>query len=76
MIRQLISKWGIMSIDMQNAYEKDSKSASDVDMVSEDEVDLSADQNNKDEVVEIETVDQEKKEEDVEAGFFGEEINK
>lgn len=26
MIRQLISKWGIMSVDMQTAYEKDSES--------------------------------------------------
>ena len=29
MLRQLISKWGIMSIDMQNAFEQDSKAMDD-----------------------------------------------
>ena len=31
MLRQLISKWGIMSIDMQEAYEKDSESMAQTD---------------------------------------------
>ena len=31
MLRQLISKWGIMSIDMQTAYENDSKAMEDSD---------------------------------------------
>lgn len=32
MIRQLISKWGIMSIDMQTAYEKDSENSAKEEM--------------------------------------------
>lgn len=75
MIRQLISKWGIMSIDMQNAYENDSKAMSEADMVSDD--DGADTQYNDNGVVDVEPVgNEDEKDENIEAGFFGEEVNK
>jgi recombination protein RecT len=81
MIRQLISKWGIMSIDMQTAYEMDSKTMSDVEMVSGDDEGeyQSADVVNVEasdaKVVESETTIEDTAV-DVEAGFFGETVSK
>lgn len=37
MLRQLISKWGIMSIDLQKAFEEDSRQEQDAEYVQEDE---------------------------------------
>lgn len=42
MLRQLISKWGVMSIDLQKAFEEDSRQEQDVEYVQEDEPKLQA----------------------------------
>lgn len=39
LIRQLISKWGIMSIDMQKAYDADTESMKEVDVFPDDGID-------------------------------------
>ena len=42
MLRQLISKWGIMSIDLQKAYEEDSKQEQEVEYLQAEEPKLTA----------------------------------
>lgn len=44
MLRQLISKWGIMSIDLQKAFEEDSKQEQDSEYLQADEPKLTAPQ--------------------------------
>lgn len=44
MLRQLISKWGIMSIELQTAFEEDSKQEQDAEYLQADEPKLTAPQ--------------------------------
>ena len=42
MLRQLISKWGVMSVDLQTAFEKDAAEEDSVDYLQAQEVELPA----------------------------------
>lgn len=74
MLRQLISKWGIMSIDLQTAIDKDMaviREEGAADYVENQNVDKDSDVVSEQEFREVENQSMEETQNDVQANFFG-----